>query len=449
MYRLPCTLSFALFLGANSIGFAEEPNLEFLEEMPATPRTSKEDSTTEFSLLESSPPPAQVAAENPKPAFSLLNEEQSADKVVAPTSDLTFTFLEDMQPTGPALDSKLQPESNANDKPIDFEMVFVAQVDEKPSTSALASSPKSAVVPVPTPPIAVNTVQGIPDPVARVAVPVAAVAPKPQVKLASKPQVDRVAKIAALLEAVETPPPAIENGITAKTAIEQVNNVMVVDESLPPPVEMQDNGVTPMIVCDNCNHSKNSCQCLFRGKNCSHLRNWWHNTDLYRHHAKNIGQPDLFCERPLGVCIDGFAGAMIAAGKADRAMLHHYDFVHHADGEIELTQRGRGELGRIAGIMNDFDVPLLIESTSNPGQDAARRNAVANAIAQLGLQIPNESIQITADRTIGLSGVDAEAVHVIRTTETATGASRTRPYQEASGATQIPLNSGTRAGAPR
>jgi hypothetical protein len=212
---------------------------------------------------------------------------------------------------------------------------------------------------------------------------------------------------------------------------------------------MQDNGVTPMIVCDNCNHSRNSCQCPSRGQKCNLLKNWWHKTDLYRLHAQNIGQPDLFCERPLGVCIDGFAGAMIAAGKADRAMLHHYDFVHHADGGIELTQRGRGELGRIAGIMADFAVPLSIESTSNPSQDAARRNAVVDAITQLGLQIPTDSIQITADRTIGLSGVDAEAVHVIRNAEAASGASRTRPYQDASGATQIPLNSGTRAGAPR
>ena len=455
MYRLPCTLSFAFLLGVNSFGVAEEAKLEFtfLEEMPATPRTAVEDPKSGFSLLESKPLPAQVAAENPKPVFSLLEAAPSAEKAVAPTSKLTFTFLEDMQPAGTVMAPKTRAEFENGANPIDFDMIFATLPDDKSSAIKSAPSPKTAVVSIPAPPVAVEAVPGIPDPVTRVPVPVAAVvstpAPKPVVELVSKPQVEPVTQIAAVPAPVETSAAtAVGNGVQPTTAIEQVNSIMVADESLPPPVAVEGDYVTPMGACGTCN-STATCQCQSKGQRCNRFTTWWHSTDLYRLHVQNVGQPDLFCERPLGVCIDGFAGAMIAAGKADRAMLHHYDFVHHADGGIELTQRGRGELGRIAGIMADFAVPLSIESTFNPSQDAARRNAVVNAIAQQGLQISPDSIRITADRTIGLTGIDAQAIHVIRTAEAASGASRTRPYQDASGATQIPLNSGNRGAAPR
>jgi hypothetical protein len=190
--------------------------------------------------------------------------------------------------------------------------------------------------------------------------------------------------------------------------------------------------------CQDCGPAK-SCQCRSTPGFCGRIRDRWRRTHLYRLHVQNLGNPCLFCERPFGVCNEGFSEAMIAAGKADRAILHDYDFTTHRDGSVRLTSRGRLELQRIAGLMLEYPVWLTIESTLHPVQDAARQTAVVNEIAQLGLAIPPDRIRIAVDQTIGLSGQDAQAINAIRVDEAVTGATRTRPYRDASGATLIPV----------
>ena len=193
--------------------------------------------------------------------------------------------------------------------------------------------------------------------------------------------------------------------------------------------------------CNQCSDKK-SCGCRSKLRCLDRLQNCWRRTDLYRLHIQNLGQPGLFCERPFGVCNEGFAGAMIAAGKADQAMLHHFDFIHDADGVVALTARGRQTLSRIAALIAEHPVALSIESTLDANQDAARQIAVVDAIGQLGLSISPDRIQIAVDQTIGLSGEDAQAIHAARIKEVVTGAARTRPYREAGGATVIPVTTG-------
>jgi hypothetical protein len=190
--------------------------------------------------------------------------------------------------------------------------------------------------------------------------------------------------------------------------------------------------------CQDCAPAK-SCRCQSNPGFCGRLRNCWRRTHLYRLHVQNLGDPCLFCERPFGVCNDGFYQAMVVAGKADRAILHNYDFTADPDGSVRLTTRGRLELQRIAALMLEYPVCLTIESTLHPVNDAARQTAVVNEIAQLGLPIPSDHIRIAVDRTIGLSGQDAQAINAIRVDEAVTGATRTRPYRDASGATLIPV----------
>ena len=129
---------------------------------------------------------------------------------------------------------------------------------------------------------------------------------------------------------------------------------------------------------------------------------------------------------------------MISAGKADRAVLHHYDFVCRPDGAIELSPHGQQALHRIAGMTCNYPVPLIVESTRDPAMDEARRLAVVNTVTQLGLPISPDCVVVAADPSIGLSGIEAEAIQRIREAEMVTGASRVRSYNSFSGATVIP-----------
>lgn len=388
MYRLPCTLSIAFVLGVSSFAAAQEPK-------------------TDLSLLKAAP---------------------ATDKVVAEKPELEFIFLEELRPANRAFAPKFGPNLEAGFGSIDFDQVFSVLPDDKPSVGQPALVPEVAVPPEPVAPIVVAQMPTPPAPVGA-----APAAPAPAMEAA----------------------PAMGAGVQPAVAIEEIDSgiafeevvVLPSDEAVPP-LLAEGNCGEPITMCDTCNNTT-PCKCRSKGSKWTCLEDWWHNTCLYRNHMQNKGQPGMFCERPFGVCNEGFAGAMIAAGKADRAMLHHYDFVHHAGGGVELTQRGHRELGRIAGIMAEFPVPLSIESTLNPAEDAGRRNAVVDAIARLGLPISSDSVLVSGDRTIGLSGIDAEAVHAIRTSEAATGASRTQPYRDASGATQIPFISGNAGGKSR
>ena len=233
----------------------------------------------------------------------------------------------------------------------------------------------------------------------------------------------------------------IEQGPVSLEAVVVENNIAPqLTPTQPTPLATQCDTVTSS-ACNQCGGRK-SCGCRSKFRCLGRLQNCWRRTDLYRLHIQNLGQPGLFCERPFGVCNEGFAGAMIAAGKADQAMLHHFDFIHHADGAVALTTRGRQTLSRIAVLIAEHPVALSIESTLDPNQDAARQIAVVDAIGQLGLSISPDRIRIAVDQTIGLSGEDAQAIHAARIKEVVTGAARTRPYRQAGGATVIPVTTG-------
>ncbi len=246
-----------------------------------------------------------------------------------------------------------------------------------------------------------------------------------------------------------TPPPAPSALPAPRSAlaapVKQINQGLIVDErdSQQAPVVVHENEIATACSepCCQCNQSK-PCSCKPKGGILGCIEDCWHDTCIYRAHVRNLGHPCLFCERPLGVCHDGWYGAMIMMGKADRAVMHHYDFTHHPTGTVVLTTRGHRDLQRIAGILAEYPVPLTIESTDHPRQDQARRLAVVNAIAAMGLPISPDSIRVSPDEAIGLSGEDAQAIHSVRTSEVTTGASRTRPFRDASNATIIPILTG-------
>ncbi|NND99961.1 MAG: hypothetical protein HKN47_21800 [Pirellulaceae bacterium] len=208
------------------------------------------------------------------------------------------------------------------------------------------------------------------------------------------------------------------------------------------PVEMPiaPQQIASPIACDQC-QGANVCGCQAKRK---FQWSWnpmqcWRQTELYRLHVQNLGDPSMKCVRPFGSCNESFATAMIISGKSDRAMLHHYDFTQQDDNSVNLTARGVRELHRIAQLTQQYPVNLSIETTHRADIDEARMLVVMNAIADLQLPIATETILVHDDHSVGLSGPDAEAIHVIRLTEAVTGATRTRGYSNTSGATTIPF----------
>ncbi len=414
MYRLFLILFVATGVSAGSFALGQQPQLE-------------------STVVEDMRPMDQAIAGEPTPEFTLLEETQPANQVAAPETKLDFTFLEDMEPASKAFDSTTHTELDLGIDLISFDQVFRLLPNDQQSLEHPATAPEVAVAPLPGPSAAL----------ARAPLPVDG-----GVVMTTQPATQPVI-IPVETNVVPATETGVELGVQPTPAIQEADSQLEMDEvvlvdtdeALPAPIEMEDIHATTVASCDACTGPV-PCDCQSKAKCWQSLKSWWHNTELHRLHRQNIGDPWMFCERPFGVCNDGFAGAMIAAGKADRAMLHHYDFVHHTDGSVKLTSRGHGELRRIANSMEDFPIPLLVESTRDASQDEARRLAVLSAVAQLGLPISADSIQIAADRSLGVSDTEAASIETIRAAEVETGASRTRPYRNSSGAMLIPFSAG-------
>lgn len=358
------------------------------------------------------------------PTFTLAFGIAAATLATAQQPELEFTFVEDMQPTKNANPAAAGAATKGLPTPaitLPEEASVVAAAD---STASVLET-KSTEEPK-TP--AVEATQSEPEAQPRRFV-----------------NVDFAQIFESLSEDINFLSKPVPDGQQVKpaTAVVEQNlitqNVEILDQGVayPEPVAVVESSAVPIEACNQC-QSSSHCKCR-SGRGCmTRVRNWWHNTKLYRLHVQNIGNPGMFV-RPFGECNEGYSHAMITSGKVDRSVLHHYDFVHHADGRVSLTDHGREELVRIADVMSEYPVPLTIETTRDPNHDNARRTVVMNTIAQLGLPIATESIRIAPDRAIGLNGVDAQMINALRISEMATGSSRTRPFRDAGGATIIPI----------
>jgi len=163
--------------------------------------------------------------------------------------------------------------------------------------------------------------------------------------------------------------------------------------------------VTDRCACANCrtgwcetgNNANNAAERAARrlAKKCQHQNSHW-------------GFPEEFCERPFGSSAGYYLGTQISNGLAAQMKLYHYDFfAADSMASSKLTARGRYQVQKIARLLEQHPGPIVVQRTlGQPELDESRRQAVLNAVTELGYPIVPE--QVVADYNIkpGISAVE-------------------------------------------
>ena len=118
------------------------------------------------------------------------------------------------------------------------------------------------------------------------------------------------------------------------------------------------------------------------------------------------GYPEEFGEKPLGYHVYASGRTMVANGEAARMVLFEYDFEENSE---RLSPRGMLQLSRISYMLPRNFFPLVIQASphGNANLDAARRQAVLDALAQGNFPVPEERVVVNRPPTYGIDGVDA------------------------------------------
>jgi hypothetical protein len=148
---------------------------------------------------------------------------------------------------------------------------------------------------------------------------------------------------------------------------------------------------------------------------------WWERHKL-RLQECVVGFPEEFKAPPLGESVYAFYRAHVANGEAGRMVLYQFDF---CEGRPDLTLRGHDRLAVIADLLLHNHFPVVIERTPwNPAVAEARRLAVINEFAHLGLPIAPERVVIGVPVANGLAGMEALAVYQNMLMQTQGGATQ-------------------------
>lgn len=119
--------------------------------------------------------------------------------------------------------------------------------------------------------------------------------------------------------------------------------------------------------------------------------------------ASHWGYREEFCPRPFGVDIHTARQAQIVAGRAAQYVLYQYDF--QLDGEepgAQLNAAGLRRLSKIAGWLNDYESPVIIEQVDGrPNLNAARRMEVTAQLRRLGIANAKEIVVVGSSPAFG------------------------------------------------
>lgn len=137
----------------------------------------------------------------------------------------------------------------------------------------------------------------------------------------------------------------------------------------------------------------------------------WHEYTKPRMQASHWGYPSEFCERPFGSFVQASLDTQVANGRMVRMALYDYDFVDSdARGISRLTPRGKIQLRKITKLLAEMPAPIVVQRTpGNPIRDAARKQAVMTALAEMSVPVGPHELVVADPRALGMGG-DQEAV---------------------------------------
>jgi hypothetical protein len=125
------------------------------------------------------------------------------------------------------------------------------------------------------------------------------------------------------------------------------------------------------------------------------------------------GYPRYFYERPLGSFARAHLNTSIFAGAVDRMVLFQYDFANSPPVlSSQLNIRGERELRRIAEMVLDTGMPLVIESCDvNRELDEKRRENVLRKLAEWSLPVSEDMVMVGRPSALGVSALEANLIY--------------------------------------
>jgi hypothetical protein len=151
------------------------------------------------------------------------------------------------------------------------------------------------------------------------------------------------------------------------------------------------------------------------------------------------GRHPCWCPMPLGACLRANINAQIDNGTAASLVLYRCDFCDACSPtNFKLNAHGQRRLSRMAGLMQHCGFhPLLIETSSRPELDTARRNYVLNVLEGLGYPSPAEWVVVGRPDFPMLSGEEGILIHEAMLNQTKQGGGGAAAANGAGGAIPV------------